>query len=542
MHNIAEESEVGNSSKVEQDVDNPLKYQRTSNESPIDSAGFAEQQSISSISNRGSESEDYPSDFTSEKEPHGSETPDIISIGTSGYKVGASRTNQILVSCRVTEGDHMKFVELVINSEQRSDPGIKGGGEGDHATAYTSIIEGLLSSAKDKSIKHAIESLKNLCSSVLKAEGKERFNKITEPQVTSKDERELVKMILSTSLPAESKYLSDTVNKVLKHNKIVELGNYLSDLTSCFLTEIQKNELTTFFSRGRMNKAPNEGDIVKGASYALIAADRLSRLCVIDDNDFEEELNLFKFGLAAKPEAGNTQNHIVRYGFTRWHDGDEGRAANKLLEKLNRSADKEVQRQILVEARNNLLANPPQIAAFIGDLLDYEREIKFNVEKAFPLTKTLIEGDCEASNNKFRYSNIRNHFDERTHEISDISSELDKNKKNIYTIIVTRTDEEDLIAVLSKHLQITKAAFPNLKNFLAEQVVASQSNSSSMQPDMNKFDKMIDVFLENEVITKRKWGGLNGMSTSFLKKKLNDFQSDRAPAMSSQILHEKGGI
>jgi hypothetical protein len=197
-----------------------------------------------------------------------------------------------------------------------------------------------------------------------------------------------------------AKYTEEEISRAdqeMKYAKIDQLANHLCQLSSSFLVGVQQDENTAFYSKGRLDKDKNEGNIVKAAARGLVMLDKLCALCEINiENDegkkiFESRLKIFINSLAKKRDGESEEDHIMRYGINRFFappnkTTDEGKKADKILEKINKETNPQKQKAILESLRNEALNNTDQIAELIGNLFDYQRVVKFDLDKAVELT------------------------------------------------------------------------------------------------------------------------------------------------------------
>jgi hypothetical protein len=438
-------------------------------------------------------------------------------------QVDSGKIFGIIVSHRFRNG----VVNFFINSEQRPETDVIGGGQGDHTTAYTAIIQAILSSTGSMGIESAIESLKEFGQIVLKGDGKGRFCAIKKPEVHSDGFRGKIKSALkfNRNSTGVTDVDMDIVNRGLKDNKINKLSEYLCDLATCFLEEIQQGQ-AAYYSKGRADKDANEGNIVKSASRALLVLDKLCRLCDLDDKKFKKELESFLSSLAPKKKSDDSteEDHVVRYGLNILHreevvlTGDEEEDKRNNAEATSNAAKRTEQfairlksaktmaekRMILQQARDQLLSDPNKISTFIGDLFDYKREIVFKLTEAVPLTasqnKRLTQKD---ERKKFRQEEIQKYLNpgQRSNYIFDFTQQ-DNDGNDVAK--VTREYDDELIITIDKHFKITWAAFPNLNKQLEKQAQQhTAATSVSLQPC--KKAEVESSFLTNKILKKQGW-------------------------------------
>ena len=451
-------------------------------------------------------------------------------------KTESRKTPEIFIYHRFENG----VINFFINSGQRPSTDVAGGIQGDHSTAYIEIIQAILSSTNSMGIESATRSFKTFGQSILKENHKNKFDSIKEPKVHADDFRKKVRESLeSVQDPAKKMNQEDIdfISRQLKNNKINILAQYLCDLTKCFLEEIQQSQ-AAYYSKGRMDKDPNEGNIVKSAARALVALDKLCRLCNLENEEkFKEELKDFLSSLAPKKKSDNSteEDHIVRYGLNILNrqkvisTGDDEAdkknnikatidAANETdefrenLEKLTVNKQKD----LLVETRGKFLSDSAKMAGFIGDLFDYKREITFELKKAATLSSNQQKLPADKKKSS-REKAVKEYFDPTDH---DINFDHDNN-----IVKITRTNNNDLVETLEKHLNITWAAFPHL---------AQQLNS-----------QLVDCFFVNEVLGKQGWqeaeyfnettNQSENLTVDYLKQELENKQNIQSQQTTANI-------
>lgn len=571
------------------------------------------------------------SEKDTERSRSGSELSHQSTVGSqksSEVQIESHKTDKIIVSNKIDASNPTLLeIKFFINSEQRPDTNIRGGGQGDHTTSYTAIIQALLETVNDEGIKNAIELVHNFGKSILMDnDERDRFKKIEHPEVLSNEQRHNVKKALDGT---DQKELSTPASDMLKYAKVAILANHLCNITSDLLTTIQKEETTTFYSQGRIGKSKSEGDEAKGAARALVALDSLCKLCNLEGKEFEEELASFELSLAPnkKGSEDTEDDHIIRYGLNRLSK-DGGIELEKKIKKMSVDQKKDC----LKKTRDDLLLKPEIIAGFIGNLLDYNMTIKFDLSESEDISLTNEEKNgsfkdqvinlikvFEALENKtfidpnnkdilkqklaaqfgLTSTNIKlaeqlklkiankastaefekfigaNSIESRLQGIVEIDEfnplkmykdqkiglttqeqkqEIEKRAEivgfrsasHIYShsedtirkkdkdvkisvLEITRTNEEKLLEVLDKHLKIIIATIPNLKMELEKPQNTEPTFTTATTS--NRFDQLINIFLEQEVLQKQGWKEMQRidliantakpLSVGYLREKIN---------------------
>jgi hypothetical protein len=431
----------------------------------------------------------------------GSESSDKSddSTASGGAEVNAIKTPQILVTGRAdleqNNGNPSYNITVRFNvaSDTRGSTNLPDGSQGDHTTSYTAIIRALLGCADENTIESTIDDIKTFADSVLMKEGDgiREFGRIQKPVILIEGkERKQIKGILEAASGAGDlgSGISELVNVALKHSKVSLLANYLADLTSCLLTEMQKEDLTTFYSKGRLKKAA--GDSEKGAADALVMLNQLCKLCELEDKKFEEKFPSFRRGLDTLSEqdkkSGETkEDRIIRYGLSRFYPSggsntDGGAEAKTIISLLDNKDNSSTAKrtECLIALRDKLLQKTDMIAQFQGDLLDYRREIIFDLKEA-------------------NEDHLKEYFPEdiNVYTKTNIVITKDGKAREVPVITVTRTDKEDLVKILSRHLEVMATAFPSLHNTMKAQVKDGKSLK----------EIITEKFLKTEVLEKQGW-------------------------------------
>lgn len=278
---------------------------------------------------------------------------------------------------------------------------------------------------------------------------------------------------------------------MLKEARIERSAQYLCNLTESLLIEIQQSSIS-HYSRGRLNKDPNEGDIVKGAARGLIAIDKLCELCDFEGSTEKQQKKLdeFKSSLKTKKRGGNTleEDHVVRYGFNRWSKAinDESIHSTKeditlRLEGIVNSTSTPLTGIIdqLRVIKEELINKDKIISNFIGDLLDYPRVVVFDLPKAVPLTQEQKSLSKEKQH-EIQLNSMKQHFDPEEHKLK-IEEGL---------LFVERTDNESLFNAIERHYKFTNKAFSHLDESLEK---------------TDKKDNIYKKFIEETVLKKQQW-------------------------------------
>ena len=267
-----------------------------------------------------------------------------------------------------------------------------------------------------------------------------------------------------------------------------------------------------YYSKGRTDKDANEGNIVKAAARALLALDKLCKLCDLEDDiKFEKELSNFLSSLASKKkDDGSTEeDHVIRYGLNALNrqnvvltgDEREDKAANKRAtqeasqetgkfeEELIQVKTIDNKREILKQARDQLLLDPTKISRFIGDLFDYRREITFNLKESVTLTDSQKKKPVP-ERKQIREEAIKKYFDPKAQETDDYDFTFEKDDEDDDIVKIVRKNNIKLAETLDKHLNIVWSAFPNLAHHLMR---------------VQKKEQVEDLFLSNESLDKQGW-------------------------------------
>ncbi len=421
---------------------------------------------------------------------------------SSQQNVDPLRVQSIFVSSHVAfTNEDAPSIHFYLNAEQRPDTRIQG--QGDHITSYTLIVQALLASAEDN-IRGAIISIKKLAEATLEKAELLEFNKIVEPLLHTHGQRKKAVKLLEET---EGKEVASLFNKEIKYAKMSVLSNYLAQLTSHLLKGLQQHELATTFSKGRRGKDPQEGANAKTAARALVAINQIYEWAAMDPNDFDDErIDKMLHALSSKKlnnPADTEEQHVIRYGISALHEKDGGDTADKLIREIrNARTDSNKIKQIWNNVGARLKREVDKIASLVGDLYDYRRVLKFDLNEAFPLPQNIVkQGDAAIL--KYWEDNLASVFSE------GYFFDIDVNNRSA---TITRTKDEKLIQTIDRHLTIIKSTFPEvLKNI--------------------DFAKIKDTFIKNTILNDQDWGKHSTdegpLNLSYINRKLSESKSSK---------------
>ncbi len=429
------------------------------------------------------------------------------SAHSSDAPVNSYKQQSILVNYYLDRNN--LSVNFSVNSGQRADTEVAGGGQGDHTTAYEVILQTMLSSTDFIGISGAIGNFGKFGTNLLQGDQKDKFDKIVSnpPKVHSRTVRKsmIADLKKATKDDGSAKYTQEEISRAdqeMKYAKIDQLASHLCQLSSSFLVGVQQDESTAFYSKGRLDKDKNEGNIVKAAARGLVMLDKLCSLCEIDIGDdegkkiFESRLKIFIDSLGKKQDGESEEAHIMRYGMNRFFAPqdkatDDGKKADEILEKINREANSQKQKIFLESLRDEALSNGDQIAELMGNLFDYQRVVKFDLGKAVELTAT-EKKKAPAEQERIKQEKIKDYFYEYDHtfEFADQQIPQGNQLKTVKVATITRTNRPILIDITEKHLNFAEIAFPNLNKQLDQ---------------TKQKDVVTEAFLQKQVCEKQGW-------------------------------------
>jgi hypothetical protein len=428
------------------------------------------------------------------------------STHSSDAPINSYKQQSILVNYHLDRNN--LSVNFWVNSGQRADTEVAGGGQGDHTTAHEVILQAMLSSTDFIGISGAIGNFGKFGTNLLQGDQKDKFDKIAgiPPKVHSRTVRKSMIADLKKAIKDDgsAKYTQEEISRAdqeMKYAKIDQLASHLCQLSSFFLVGVQQDESTAFYSKGRLEKNPNEGNIVKAAARGLVMLDKLCALCEIDIGGdegkkiFESRLKIFTDSLGKKQDGESEEAHIMRYGMNRFFApqnaaSDGGTKADKILEKISREANPQQQKAILESLRDEALSNGDQIAELIGNLFDYQRVVKFDLDKAVELTAT-EKKKTSVEQEQIKQEKIKECFNDkksRAHEFKFDNQQI--GSKTIKVATIARTNHLALIGIAAKHLDFTEIAFPNLNKQLDQ---------------TKQKDVVTEAFLQKQVCEKQGW-------------------------------------
>lgn len=420
-----------------------------------------------------------------------------------------AKKSKIFVSATVTDDNE---IELQLSpASTRPDTHLKG--QGDHITSYVAIITAIFFSANENTIVDAIVKIKNFIEE-LSADGPKMPGMLMKEPLYEKDYRKTtVEKLKKTQAIFEnidsiiSDPISTDLNKkinefnmlrcsnedikiisgALKRDKLRSLAASLATLVTYALESVQSAEMTTVFSRGRVDKKKNEGSLAKEAARALVALNRLCQMTRLSDEKLKENLDKFKKSLLINEGNKNgSDKHVVRYGLSHFTSKIDSFAAM-----LGEAGDELVKvRAVLEKEKNAILDNPAMIAEKIGDLYDYKQQLRFDLAKALPNFPEYAPNYYIP--HKKALTRLLGIDVQTKSDIRFESKVIEKNKKKTKTIyaVIHRQAMPFLIQTILKHFAVIETAFPFLKD------------------DTAKYDAIKKGFLENEVLQKSGWGNI----------------------------------
>lgn len=330
-------------------------------------------------------------------------------------------------------------------------------GQGDHASSYVAIIQMLLS-ATNSSIRGSVASLENLMKEILAVEPGTSGSP-TPPKVHTHE----IRTTAVRDMEAGNTGIDNAslLNSELQYAKLARLAQYLSELTSYFLVSMQEKPLATFYSRGRVNKKPQEASLAKQASRALVMLEQFCEFSDMDNKAFETKLPHIIFGLSKRAPEETEDEHILKYGLKAWTGHDQ--QSEDLIKTLKNDEVPTLGKKAAIQkVKFECLREQEKIAAFWENLLDYQYQLIFRFEEAATLTdpenKAVKEG--KKSLLKIKAEKMHVHFTAENHKI-EFSSTKEK-KATPEMITVTRNNVSELAEVVSNHLRVMSAAFPKI--------------------------------------------------------------------------------
>ena len=130
----------------------------------------------------------------------------------------------------------------------------------------------------------AIKGICELAEKLLDDKPLAEFYQINNPETVKRKVRKEIRELIEKSdisITGDTKQ-TDLVYSALKAQSISLKADYLAKITTFLLENLQQNNLITAFSRGRIDKKPDEGNLVKRSSRALTALNRLCYFCQLN--------------------------------------------------------------------------------------------------------------------------------------------------------------------------------------------------------------------------------------------------------------------
>lgn len=425
----------------------------------------------------------------------------------------SARSGSILVGYNLEEygtEEHKKFkINFSFNSVDRADTYLTGS-QGDHATAYVAIINAFLEFASDETINQIGEEIELFARNLLADNSEEILSKITLKDSYPDGTRSKLQLILARladnpeitsalfngaeEVLTLTKTESNALNSSLKRDKVRCRADYITELSSVILTEMQQKETTTFYKTGRIMGAAGKEE--RTAPRALMMLNILTKLNKeTDDGIFQKKLDFFVKSLhPLKRKSNDTEaDHVVKYGLDQWYPVNikKNKKSDELMESLNSAKDISESRKILEILEEDIVSKKKELAEFMGDLLDYERELLFDLDESTTLTKQQQQQDPKQQKES-RILSLKKRFPTQSVHLFD-NEEVTTGSKMIISLaeplldksslaIVRRSNSDELLAILRKHIYVLNAAFPEID-----------------------FNSVQDLFIQNEVLEKQGW-------------------------------------
>lgn len=435
-------------------------------------------------------------------------SPSKFSVCSENTTVSPSKAKKILVGTESAYDNEGNITNIYFRvNQQRADTKIVNS-QGDHTIAHLMIVDTILHST-NLSIKSAIESFKDLAKNILSKGELVGFNKIiATPTHETKERREVYALVEGEN--KERQALAKKVNQSMKNDKILKFASHLTQLVEYFLTSVQKEKITTSYSKGRIQTDSAQGDKVKGASRALVMLNKLCKLCNLEGNDFKEELEYFISSLRKNNEdSRNEEECVIRHGLGRWNlalQKQEGENKNSkfkepdtLANQLEEDSTEIIKKELLKGFRDNLVNQQDVMAKFMGDLIDYHHKIAFHISSESLKSKRRgsvmgVTKDEEVENEVVENEGVKSKrfptLEQLKEEFPEITHTIIANQNNANNVTVTRKEVKDLCLILIKYKKLISYAFADLKKEL-------DSN--------NIFDATFENFIETEILEKQGW-------------------------------------
>ncbi len=464
---------------------------------------------LRALYSRISEDNNYNSDNTEENYDLSSENLKRLSddsvpstIG-SNAQISASRSAAILLrhesNVLIVKKDGSNeytlrpVVQFYFNKYQRGKTYLPNDSQGDHISSYAFIIMSFINTLQnEEAIDEAIDRLRAI--------GRMLLPELNWPEpFYSSPSRETRNQILESidgSLFIDGIPGRLIAKQAFIFQKITEKATFLLNLTNSLLVNMQESRDFTAYSHGRLGKKIGEGAMARSSLRGLMALDKLCFISLLRDSDrFEAEISYLLTGLSSgkttKEENSFSENkdeidedgqdgQIMRYGINAWFR-DGGEAASSLQNDLMNANDIEIKRELLdrfiVKMKENNTTNKT-ISAFIGNLFDYDRVLRFDAQKAFPLTKRDVNLLQESINDESKSAKdmqrtlkqklldkvstqFSDEFNFNSIDISKVSYNSDTDQIT-GSLALIRVNTDKLSMMLSKHLGISDIVCANI--------------------------------------------------------------------------------
>ena len=291
------------------------------------------------------------------------ESPQSDSSGGSSNIIVTTASNQDLIVSveEVLTSSSGKKVTVLSISNQRPDTAL-GKTQGDHVTAYRSLIEMLMTAVEGVSLRKAGVIISDTFKALL-PEGGGRFDEMLnsmEPQITripsSSDRKKIIQDLRNTGNYDEN-FLSHH-NEMMKSHKRSVLMSIVRETGQEFIKQINLDEETAFKKEGPADKG--EGARVKKATHALKAINDLKPIYEESDSSVKEaRMDRFykKYVETSAP----------------YKDGANAMFGESVVKSLNQKWDSVLDKKAFL---NKLYtgANKEKIGKFFGDLFDFKCE------------------------------------------------------------------------------------------------------------------------------------------------------------------------
>ncbi|MFN7097661.1 MAG: hypothetical protein ACK4PR_08925 [Gammaproteobacteria bacterium] len=413
---------------------------------------------------------------------------------SSDADINSLKLNKIIVTYRVNN-DNLNLT-FQINTGQRHDTWIKDG-QGDHVTSYIAIISALLAATDATTIMTAIQTIKELAKNLLGEVDLTELNAVVEPETHQRELRKKTKDVLHKYSDFETEEIEQIYND-LKYSKIGKRAAYLSEISPIFLANLQKNQLITSFSKGRLNKKHNEGNLAKQSSRALMVLNHLCSFCQTDDvNKLKKKIESFVSSLAPlkRDSLDSEDDHVMRYGLNQllrerateisnnyagFKDADDFK---KFLENDQLAIDHKL--EVIKKFKNFLLNDCKKIAMHLGNLYDYPRQIIFDLTKTFPELELNKNRQITEQQKKIIFSQLKDYFP-RAKVLTDYSN-LEATVNRTELTYLKETVENNFIFISSAFSSlVSEELFFDIKKTFVNEVVLGAMGWSMYAEDVKE--------------------------------------------------------